>query len=152
MRALYRTICIFLILFVASHASAGLFSLEIVEPAREVGGVGKLQVLYHGEEENLSFAVGGLDLKLSSSTAGVIKFLDAEVVNDRGQWELAIARDITDNEIGDLFTASLFSPGLAPGGPQVFAEVSYSLVGSGFTELLLDVGAEGKIPFTKVIG
>jgi hypothetical protein len=124
------------------HANAGLFSLEIVEPATGAGDIGTLQILYHGEEENLSFAVGGLDLKLSSSTAGVIKFLDAEVINDDGRWDVALARDISDNEISDLFTASLFTPGLAPGGPQVFAEVKYSLVGAGHTELLLDVGGE----------
>ena len=124
------------------HASAGLFSLEIVEPATGVGDIGTLQILYDGEEENLSFAVGGLDLKLTSSTAGVIKFLDAEVKNDDGRWDIALARDIADNEIGDLFTASLFTPGMTPGGPQIFAEVKYRLVGSGFTDLLLDVGGE----------
>lgn len=141
MNSFYRTILALLAICVAFPAHAGLFSLEIVEPAANVGDIGTLHILYHGEEENLSFAVGGLDLKLSSSNAGVIKFLDAEVKNDDNRWDAAIARNITDNEIGDLFTASLFSPGLAPGS-QVFAEVKYSRVGAGFTNLLVDVGGE----------
>ena len=81
-------------------------------------------------------------MRLSSSNAGVIKFLDARVYNDDDRWDIAVAREITDNEIGNLFTASIFSPGLAPGGPQIFAEVKYSRLGSGFTDVMLDVGGE----------
>jgi hypothetical protein len=141
MNTSFRLILAVLLSSVGFHAQAGLFSLEIVEPATTAGDIGTLQILYHGEEENLSFAVGGLDLKLTSSTAGVIKFLDAHVVNDSEQWDIAVARQTTDNEVGELFAASIFSPGLAPGS-QVFAEVKYSLLGSGYTDLLLDVGGE----------
>jgi hypothetical protein len=141
MNTAFRSILIVLLSCGGFQTHAGLFSLEIVEPATTAGDIGTLQILYHGEEENLSFAVGGLDLKLTSSTAGVIKFLDAQVNNDDERWDIAVARQTTDNEVGELYTGSIFSPGLAP-GLQVFAEVKYSLLGPGSTDLLLDVGGE----------
>ena len=63
MKASPRIILALLLSCGAFRANAGLFSLELVQPAVGVGDIGTLQVLYHGEEENLSFAVGGLDLE-----------------------------------------------------------------------------------------
>ena len=123
---------------------AALFSLEVVEPTLQVGDIGTLRVIYDGALENYSFEQGGLDLKLTSSNSGVIKFLDAQILND-SRWDIATTDRIADDSIGRLFAASLFSPGLAGTGSRIFAEIKYIVSGSGATDVLLDVGGEDPV-------
>ncbi len=127
--------------YFSASARAGIFSLEIVEPALQLGDQGILRVLYDGGLKNYSFEQGGLDLRLNSTNPGIIKFLDAEILNE-GRWEVTVANQIGDDTVGRLFAASLFTPGLAGAGPRTFAEIRYSLVGTGHTELLLEAGGE----------
>lgn len=134
------TICIGVAL--STNAEAGLFSLEIADRALEPGDEGTLRIVYEDGDENFSFFNGGLHLNLRSSTPGVIKFLDAEILNFDERWTIAIADQITDDQVGRLFAASIMTQGLAGTSPRTFAEIKYSLVGPGSTELLVDIGGE----------
>ncbi len=139
--ALQATICATILLCFTPITKGALFSVEVAEPALQFGDIGTLRVIYDGGLENYSFEQGGLDLKLTSSNPGVIKFLDAEILND-GRWEIANTFGITDDSIGRMFAASIFTPGLAGTGPRVFAEIKYTVAGSGGTDVLLDVAGE----------
>ena len=130
---------------VAPSTRAGLFSLDIVEPATHPGDEGLLRIMYEDADDNYSFFNGGLHLKLTSSAPGVINFKDATILNDDHRWTFALADQISDNEIGRLFAASILTNGLAGSGRRTFAEVKYSLAGTGSTNLMVDIGGEDPV-------
>lgn len=126
----------------ATLVHAGTFSLEIVEPANGVGEVGILRIIYDGD---YTFENGGLDLKLSNDTPGVIKFLDASIINNDDRWVVASTSGLSDDSINHFNAASLLTTGLAGNGSRIFAEVTYSLLGNGSTNLLLDIGGQDPV-------
>jgi hypothetical protein len=131
--------------FVTLSCEAGLFTLEIVQPSTGPDHLGTLRVMYHDEDDNFSFYNGGLHLQLSSSVGGVIKFHGGEIINSDERWAAAYVRDVADNSIGNLFAASLLTPGLTGTGSRIFADFQYSLIGSGSTELIIDAGGEDPV-------
>jgi hypothetical protein len=131
--------------FVTFSCEAGQFTLEIVQPSTGPDHQGTLRVMYHDEDDNFSFYNGGLHLQLSSSVGGVIKFHGGEIINSDERWAVAYVRDVADNSIGNLFAASLLTPGLTGTGSRIFADFQYSLIGSGSTELIIDAGGEDPV-------
>ncbi|WP_197530451.1 PEP-CTERM sorting domain-containing protein [Bythopirellula polymerisocia] len=121
---------------------AALFSVQVTQPALEVGDTGILQILYDSEPDNFTFANGGISLNLSSSRQGVIQFTAAQVNNDKENWALVVARDISSDSVGELRAFSVLTPGFVESGTQLFAQIEYTLLGTGFTELSIDVEGE----------
>lgn len=131
--------------FVTLSCEAGQFTLEIVQPSTGPDNFGTLRVMYHDEDDNFSFYNGGLHLQLSSSVGGVIKLHGGEIINSDERWAAAYVRDVADDSIGNLFAASLLTPGLTGTGSRIFADFQYSLIGSGSTELIIDAGGEDPV-------
>jgi hypothetical protein len=128
-----------------SIASAAMFSLEVVKPSTGPDDPGTLQIVFEESDQNYAFFNGGLHLQVSSSISGVIKLLGADVINHDDRWSVGIVRDVDDDSIGSIFAASVLTPGLMGTGKRPFAEIQYSLIGSGPTELLIEAGGEDPV-------
>lgn len=104
-----------------------------------VGTSGTVQIVFNTQPQNYTFMNGGILLELNSSNPGVIEFTGGTVINNDGRWALAVVQEVTDDQVGQIFGASVLTPGLPSGIAVLFAELNYNVIGPVGSETMLSL-------------
>jgi hypothetical protein len=142
MKKINLVFSLFAVAVMAVGVQAASFSIAGAGNIAEGTTSGTLDIVWSGSN-GITFADGGVALKISSSTPGVIKFTTATLLNGPpAYWSDVVVNGISDDSVGVLNGFSVGSAGLPATGDAVYARIGYDVIAPGTTGLSLAVQGE----------